>query len=69
MVFDIYVKVDKGNTIVVIKKESYQTKIHYFIQNDNFTILDKNYTHKYWKDIETLLIHVPQSFQRAQNGT
>ena len=40
----IITKADKGNTIVIIQKED-------FIQNNKFTILDENYTHKYQKDI------------------
>ena len=36
-------------------KESHQTKIHYFIQNNDFTILDKNYTNKYQEDIRNTI--------------
>ena len=51
----IITKAVKGNTIVVIKKEFYQSKIHDFIQNNDFTILDKNYTNKYQEDIRNTI--------------
>ena len=51
-------KADKGNSIVILKKDSYHNKIQTFI-NNNFTSTDKVYTNKYQKDIRNTINDCP----------
>ena len=61
----IITKADKGNSIVIIQNDSYQEKIRQFIQNNEFIVLDKNYTKKYQKEIRTALNTCRTVIQKA----
>jgi hypothetical protein len=42
----IITKVDKGNTLIILKKDDYINKLDNFINNNNFTQLPNNITNK-----------------------
>ena len=46
-------KADKGNTVVIEFQNSYYNKIKTFIDNNDFTELDKDPTNKFQKRIRT----------------
>ena len=52
-------KADKGNSIVILAKDSYHNKIQTFINKNNFTSTDKDYTNKYQKDIRNTINDCP----------
>ena len=52
-------KSDKGNSIVIISKESYHNKTQNFVHNNKFTSIEKDNTNKYQKDLRNTINGCP----------
>lgn len=57
-------KADKGNSIVIISKESYHNKIQNFVDNSNCINTEKGYTNRYQKDIINTIKDCPNLIHR-----
>ena len=48
-------KADKGNSLIIIYEDEYNSKIHTFISNNNFTQLTQDITNKLQRNIRTAI--------------
>jgi 23S rRNA maturation mini-RNase III len=51
----VVVKADKGNTIVIINKDTYAQKIEDFLKENQFTYLQKDPTEKFQKQLQQII--------------
>ena len=59
-------KADKGNTVVILNKSTYEDKINEFLADDIFKILPKNPTNSFQSQSKNLISLCPRMFQNNQ---
>ena len=57
-------KADKGNTVVIMNRETYDNKVEEFLKNDIFSILPRDPTPKFQQEVKSLVNSCESIFNR-----
>jgi hypothetical protein len=61
-------KADKGNSIVIMYTDEYNSKVQQFIDSNNFTIMDKDPTKQFEKRIRAIINESPTTIEKHKKA-